>query len=63
MAYYFNSYFINVISNLMSNVVNNNNFNDPIKHNTIYSLDDREDQNYKENERSLKPTGMYLRRL
>ena len=39
-----------------------------IKSNTSYietlnTLDDREDQNYEENERSIKPTGVYLRRL
>ena len=26
-------------------------------------MDNREDQNYEENERSIKPTGVYLRRL
>ena len=26
-------------------------------------MNDREDQNYEENERSIKPTGVYLRRL
>ena len=30
---------------------------------TLNTLDDREDQNYEENERSIKPTGMYLKRL
>ena len=30
---------------------------------TLNTLDDDEDQNYKENERSIKPTGVYLRRL
>ena len=30
---------------------------------TLNTLDDNEDQNYKENERSIKPTGVYLRRL
>ena len=29
---------------------------------TLNTLDDREDRNYKENERSIKPTGVYLRR-
>ena len=29
----------------------------------LNTLDDREDQNYEENEKSIKPTGMYLRRL
>ena len=39
-----------------------------IKSNSSYierlnTLHDREDQNYKENERSIKPTRVYLRRL
>ena len=39
-----------------------------LKSNTLYietlnTLDDRENQNYEENERSIKPTGVYLRRL
>ena len=29
----------------------------------INTLDDSEDQNYEENERSIKPTGVYLRNL
>ena len=38
-----------------------------LKSNTLYietlnTLDDREDQNYKDNERSIKPTGLYPRR-
>ena len=30
---------------------------------TLNTLDDKEDQNYKENVRSIKPTVLYLRRL
>ena len=30
---------------------------------TLNTLDDREDQNYEENERSIKPSGVYLRKL
>ena len=30
---------------------------------TLNTLDDREDQNYKENEKSIKPMIVYLRRL
>ena len=29
----------------------------------LKTLDDGEDQNYKENERSIEPTGVYLRKL
>ena len=30
---------------------------------TLNTLDNNENQNYEENERSIKPTGVYLRRL
>ena len=30
---------------------------------TLNTLDNSEDQNYEENERSIKPTGVYLKRL
>ena len=30
---------------------------------TLNTLDNNKDQNYKENERSIKPTAVYLRRL
>ena len=30
---------------------------------SLNTLDDREDQNYEENERSIKPSGVYLRKL
>ena len=43
-------------------------FLNKLKSNTSYiekvnTLDNREDQNYEENERSIKPLGMYLRKL